>query len=383
MKITFIGTLPPIKALSPYCYHLADALSKKINLEFINFKNIVPNIVYSGGAKEKKSYEIRNFKTTNILSWYNPFSWIKAGLSASGEIIHIQHWQWYSSITYCFILPIAKIRGKKRIITVHNITPHTADFTIVFIDKILNRIIFPFADFFIVHNTRNKKRLYELFNIDEDKISIIPHGTLMPYQKIKNITKYDARKYLKISMNKKIILFFGYMWGYKGLDVLLKAVKIVKDTRDDIILLIAGQPLKDWNKYEKIIKDNRLDNCIIKVLKYIPDSEIEYYFSCADIVALPYYQHPFDTHGGVGALALSFKKPMVVTDVGGLPEYVKEKIVISKPNNPSELAEKIVLVLNDEFLLKKLSKDSEELSKELSWDKIADTTINVYKKTIS
>ena len=381
MKITLIGTLPPIKALSPYCYHLADALSKKIDLEFISFKHILPNFMYCGGPKEKKTYKISNFESYNILSWYNPFSWIKSGIIAKGEIVHFQHWQLYASLMYCFILPIVKIRGKKRIITVHNITPHTTDFPSVFLDKILNRIIFPFTDHFIVHNKRNMNKFLNLYKIDENKISIIPHGSITPYQNIKNIPKEKARKHLNIPSNKKVILFFGYMWNYKGLDVLLKSLKIVKENMNEVVLLLAGQPLRDWKKYEKIIKENRLYNCIIKVLKYIPDSETEYYFSSADLVALPYYEHPFDTHGGVGALALSFKKPMIVTDVGGLPEYVKDKRVISNPNNVEELSQKIIFILNDESLLKKLSKDSEKLSKQLSWDKIADTTIEVYNKT--
>ena len=158
MKITLIGTLPPIKALSPYCYHLTDALSKKINVKFINFNNLLPNFWYCGGFKEKKSYSFKNFKTLNIINWYNPLSWIKAGIKANGEIVHFQHWQLYASAMYCFILPVVKIRGKKRIVTIHNITPHTSDKPSIILDKILNKIIFPYTDFFIVHNKRNKKK---------------------------------------------------------------------------------------------------------------------------------------------------------------------------------------------------------------------------------
>lgn len=375
-----IGTLPPIKALSPYCFHLSDALSKKINVEFINFNKMLPNFWYSGGYKEKKSYSFSNFKSSNIMNWYNPLSWLEAGLKAKGEIVHIQHWQIYANAMYCLIIPVVKIRGKKILVTIHNITPHTTDKPSLILDKIFNKIIFPYTDFFIVHNIRNKKKLLDLYKIDEKKISIIPHGAIMPYQKIKGISKEKARKFLNISSDKKVILFFGYMWGYKGLDVLLKSLNIVRDKIKDIFLVIAGQPLKNWKKYEEIIRNNKLDDCIIRTLKYIPDTETEYYFSSADLVVLPYFEHPFDTHGGVGALALSFKKPMVVTDVGGLPEYVKDKRVISKPNDPAELAEKIIFVLNDNKILEKLSKDSEELSKDLSWDKIADKTIDVYKK---
>jgi glycosyltransferase involved in cell wall biosynthesis len=381
MKIILIGTLPPIKALSPYCYHLADALSKKVDLEFINFKSIQPNFLYSGGPVEKGTYIFNNFKSLNILSWSSPFSCIKAGIIANGDIVHIQHWQIYASLMYCIIVPILKIRGKKIILSIHNVTPHTEDFPTVFLDKILNKIIYPFADHFIIHNKRNKKKFIELYKINDSKISIIPHGSIMPYQKIKNITKKNAMKYLKISSNKKIILFFGYIWGYKGLDVLLKSLIDIKENMDNVVLLLAGQPLRDWKKYEAIIRENQLEDFIIKHLRYIPDSEIEYYFSSADIVVLPYHEHPFDTHGGVAALALSFNKPMIVTDVGGLPEYVKDNRIISKPDNAKELAQKIINTLNDKTFLKKLLKDSKELSKELSWDKIADLTIEVYNKT--
>lgn len=380
MKITLIGTLPPLKALSPYCYHLAKALSAKIDLEFINFKSFLPDLMYDGGTKENKTYNFSEISTINVLSWYNPFTWIKAGLNVKGKIIHLQHWQLYANIMYCVILPIVKIRRKKTILTVHNITPHTTDFTTIFLDRLLNKIIFSFSDFFIVHNKRNRKKFLELYNVNENKIFIIPHGTIMPYQKIMNISMENARKYLNIPMNKKVILFFGYIWSYKGLDILLKSLKIIKEDLKDIVLLIAGQPLKDWKKFEKIIKENNLEKIVIKVLKYIPDSETEYYFSSANIVALPYNKHPFDTHGGVGALAISFNKPLIVTDVGGLPEYVKDDRAISPPNNFEELAQKIIIILKDESLLKKLSDDSKNLSKELTWDKIADKTIEIYNQ---
>jgi len=380
MKITLIGTLPPLKALSPYCFHLAKALSKKVDLNFISFKEIAPESYYLGGTKEKKIFKIREFSYDEALSWNNPISWIRTGIKFSGNILHVQHWAIYSSLAYCFILPIAKIRNKKILVTIHNITPHTERFLDKFINKIFNKFIFPFADAYIVHNVRNKKKLLELYKIDEGKIHILTHGTIYPYQQIKGISKNDSRKKLNINKDKKVVLFFGYVWDYKGLDHLLNSLKNVRKEIPNILLIIAGESLKDWQKYEKIIGKNNLEEHVRRELHYIPDSEIEYYFSSSDLVACPYKKHPFDTHGGVGALALSFAKPMIVTDVGGLPEYVKDKKVIANPNDSEDLAKKIILVLSDESFAKKLSKDSEELSKNLSWDKIADKTINVYEK---
>jgi len=382
MKVTLIGTLPPIKALSPYCYHLADALSKKVETEFINFKDSLPKSLYFGGMKEKqnKKINLKKVKIKSIITWWNPFSWINVGLLIKGDILHIQHWALYSGIIYCFILPISKIRNKKCVITVHNITPHVEDFTSILFDRIINKFIFLYADAFIVHNKRNLKKFLQLYKVDEKLVFITNHGSIMPYQKIKNISKIDARKHLNIPIDKKVILFFGYIWKYKGLDILLDSLKIVKDKIKNVVLIIAGQPLKDWAEYEKIIFVNDLNENIHKKLDYIPDSEIEYYFSCADLVVLPYKKHHFDTHGGVGALVLPFKKPIIVTNVGGLSEYVKDNIAISKPENVKELSKKIITVLNNKSLLNKLSKDSEELAKELSWDKIADKTIEIYNK---
>lgn len=384
MKVTIVGTLPPIKAISPYCYHLVESLSKITHLTFIGFKEITPEFLYYGGTKEKtvSNRIIKNVETKPFISWCNPFSWVKAGLHCDGDIVHIQHWAYYSSAVYCIILPILKIRRKKIVLTIHNITPHTTDIFDVLINKFFNKILFPFADVFIVHNLRNKQKLLKLYKIDENRIHILTHGTLKPYGLVKGISKITAREKLNIPKEKKVILYFGYIWGYKGLDDLLKSLVFIKQKIKDVLLVIAGQPLKNWYIYEAIIRDNNLEDYVDIKLGYISDSDIEYYFSCSDLVVLPYKQHPFDTHGGVGAIGMFFKKPLVVTDVGGLPEYVKDKRVLSNPNDPIDLSNKIVLVLKDDDLLKKLSKDSEELSKELNWDTIAKKTFCIYNKIL-
>jgi glycosyltransferase involved in cell wall biosynthesis len=384
MKVTFIGTLPPVKAISHYCYYLVESLSKLVDLEFIGFKQILPEFLYNGGTKEKIVSEkiLKNVDKKLIISCYNPFSWIKAGLKCKGDIIHIQHWAYYTSAIYCMILPVLRLRGKKIVLTIHNITPHTTDLSDILIDKISNKILFPFTDVFIVHNTRNKQKIMELYKIDEDKIYITTHGTLKPYAPIKGISKIAARKKLNIPLGKKVILFFGYMWEYKGLDDMLNSLFLIKQKIKNVLVLIAGQPLKNWDKYEKIIKDNNLENYIIRKLGYISDSDLECFFSCADLVVIPYKHSPFDTHGGVGALTIFFKKPLMVTDVGGLPEYIKDDRAISKPNNPIEMSHKIINILNEEGLLKKLSQDSEQLSQELNWDNIAEKNFAIYKKML-
>ena len=81
-------------------------------------------------------------------------------------------------------------------------------------------------------------------------------------------------------------------------------------------------------------------------------------------------------------MTLPFKKPLLVSDVGGLQEYIKDKRALVKPNNVQDLYEKLMHVLKDKKLFTKLSKDSEDLSKELSWDTIADQTVEAYRNLL-
>ncbi|TET72251.1 MAG: glycosyltransferase [Candidatus Aminicenantes bacterium] len=378
-KITLIGTLPPVKGLSPYCQELLKSLSKKMKVEFIGFKKLYPDFLYPGGTKVKdwneKPPELKNAKIRIVLTYYNSFSWIWAGLTIKGDIIHAQWWSHVLAPIYFVILSICKVRGKKIVITVHNVVPHENNG----INNFLNRIVLVFGDNFIAHNDKNKENLSNLYHIPQEKISVIPHGILEPVS-IKGISKKEAREYLKVPQNKRIILHFGNIRDYKGLDVLLKSLKFIAKEIRDVLLIIAGQPWVNWKKYEKIIKENNLEDYIVKKLDFIPPSEVEYYYSASDIVVLPYKY--FDSQSGIGALALPFKKPLIVTDVGGLPDFIRDERALARANDAEDLAEKIIDILKNETLLSKLEKDSEKVRERFQWNKLAKETLGVYEDMV-
>ena len=384
MKVIFIGTLPPIIGLSPYCLHLSNALSKKVDLKFLGFKEFSHES--ESFARESKIDEtfyrdvLKQIKTQNTLSWYNPFSGVNAGINLEADVLHVQ-W-WISSLIFIYlpIVVLAKLKKIKIVLSVHNILPHEQSKINLTLDRFANRLIFPFADGFIVHNQRNKRKLAEVYNLDEKNIFVITHG-VFNLIKQRVISSQDARKHLHLPLDKKIVLFFGYIRKYKGVDVLIKAFGLIQKQMKDVFLLIVGQPfVETWDKYEELMNENNLENCSAVELGFVPESEIGYYFSAADVVVLPYTY--LDTHGGVGALTLPFKKPLLVSDVGGLQEYIKDKRALVKPNNVQDLYEKLMHVLKDKKLFTKLSKDSEDLSKELSWDIIADQTVEAYRNLL-
>ncbi len=378
MKVMLIGTLPPIKGISPYCQGLLEALSKRIDVEFIGFKKIYPDFLYPGGTrirdKEYMLIKIKNTKVRNVLTYYNPLSWIWAGLTAKGEIIHAQWWSNVLAPVYFTLLFIYKFLKRKRIlITVHNVIPHET----TNLDRILNRLVLSFGDRFITHTEGDRKSLSEIYDIPKEKIDVVPHGILIPAP-IMGISKKDAKKHLGIAMNSRVVLYFGNIRAYKGLDILIRAMKHVIEREPRAILLIAGELWEDWQKYEDAIAESGIGGNVMKVLNFIPPSEVEYYFSSADVVVLP-YKH-FDSQSGVGAMALAFGKPLVVTRVGGLPDFVKDELAIARPNDAGDLAKVIARILRDDRLSDKLSSESRQLAKRYKWGDAAEKTVQIYEK---
>jgi len=372
--VTLIGTLPPLKGNAYYCSTLAKELSKEINVQFIAFKKLYPNFLYHGGVKDNDSKfrisENENLKIERRITYYNPFSWIMAGIAAKGDVVHMQWWSIPLSPIFVVIMLILKMRGKKIILTVHNVIPHES----TFLDRALTKPVFALSDYFIAHSDNNKKALSKMFKIKESRIKEIKMGVHDMYCE-EGVSKEDALKQLGLE-GKRVIINFGNIREYKGVDDLIEAFSIVSKKIKNSVLVIAGEPWIKWEKYDKLIERKGLKGRVMAFLKYVPMSKVNQLFTAAELVVLPYKK--FDAQSGVGNIALAFKKPLIVTDVGGLPELVRDKNAVAKPCNPVELADKIVNVLNDRKLLNKMSKDSEILSKEFSWDNVRKETIEIY-----
>ena len=154
------------------------------------------------------------------------------------------------------------------------------------------------------------------------------------------ISKADARKQLHLPDNEKIILFFGFIRKYKGLDLLFEAMANVRIKNSGIRLLVAGEFYEDAKQYQEQIERLGIKDRLILKTDFIPDSEVKYYLCAADAVIQPYRNA---TQSGVTPLAYHFEKPMVVTNVGGLPSLVPDKKVglVVEPN-PAAIADGIL-----------------------------------------
>ena len=184
----------------------------------------------------------------------------------------------------------------------------------------------------------------------------------------KNYRQEEARKKLNLT-DDKLILFFGFIRDYKGLDVLLEAMAIIKN-KLDVKLMVAGEFYSNKEKYLNLIDKLELKNSIHLFTDFIPTSEVKYYFSACDTVILPYKDA---TQSGIVQIAMNFVKPIIAANVGGLGEVVHNNNTgfIVDAKNPSQLAEAILRFYNENKEEEFIKNTEKELEK-YSWEKFVE-----------
>ncbi|MDA8403997.1 MAG: glycosyltransferase family 4 protein [Desulfobacteraceae bacterium] len=379
ITVSILGTLPPIRALSSYCFELTQALARICQVEFISFKKIYPAFLYPGGKPDDDDTypEIResNIRIRRRVAWYNPFSWLTEGLAATGDLLHAQWWSMPLFPVYLTVCACFKLRKKPVIFTVHNVLSHEKS-RIYFK---LSQFLFRLGDHFIVHSHLNKQQMMDCYKINEHQISIIPHGSLDLHIRFKaDISR--LRKKFGLSPENRVILLFGAIRPYKGIDTAIRAFAETIKTIPDVRLLIAGRLWEDWNPYEQLIQDMNIEKQVIRHLDYIPSGDVHQFFEVADLCLFPYLH--FDSQSGAGAAALSFRKPMIVSDVGGLPELVKDHRFIVPAGDWAALAGAMSFCLNDREILSGMASDAEAVSEQFAWPEIAKQTLTIYQQAL-
>ena len=187
------------------------------------------------------------------------------------------------------------------------------------------------------------------------------------------INERDAREKLGLNPNDKIILFFGFIRKYKGLDLILEAMADPAVRNSGIKLLVAGEFYDDPKPYMDIIEKENLGDSVILKTDFIQDSEVKYYLSAANCVVQPYKNA---TQSGVTPLAYHFEKPMIVTNVGGLPSLVPDgKVGLVAEPNASSIAKAILrfFELGESFFIPYLKQEKMKYT----WNNIAQAAVEI------
>ena len=367
MKIVILGTAHPFRGgLASYNERLAlEFQNQGHEVEIFTFTTQYPNFLFPGKSQYSEEPAPTKIKITRKVSSVNPFNWIKIGNELKRmkpDILIVKYWLPFMGPCFGTIARRVKKNRHTKIITIlDNIIPHESRigdsrFTKYFIKPI---------DAFISMSRSVEQDLSTFDTVKPRDFN--PHPIFDNFGPA--LTKMDAQSKLNLDASKKYILFFGIIRDYKGLDLLLDAFAKMDREKLGLKLLVAGEYYSNEEKYQIQIKTLKLEADVIVVNKFIKDSEVGQYFCAADIIAQPYKNA---TQSGVTQIAYHFETPILVTNVGGLPEMIPhEKVGYVVEKDPAEISAALTRYFTEQKEEEFKTNLKVEKQKYL-WDKLTD-----------
>ena len=337
LKIFIIGPAFPLRGgPAQFNENLCLELNKEgHDAQIISYKLQYPNFLFPGSSQfEKSGSAPQDIKIHTILNTINPFNWLMVARfirKQKPDFILFRYWLPFFGPCLGTIGKLVKSHTKVLALT-DNIIPHEKRIG----DHIFTKYFVKNCDGFIAMSKVVLNDL-SIFTQNLNK-AYSPHPM---YENYGDPISIDlARKKLNLNPHDKIILFFGLIRHYKGLDILLEALAAPEIKNQGVKLLIAGEFYDDKNFYLQLIKKLYLQDCVIVHDKFIPNDEVRDYFCASNLVAQTYRNA---TNSGVTMVGYFYEKPMLVTNVGGLSEIVPNEVCgYVVENNCALISEKVV-----------------------------------------
>lgn len=320
MRVIILGTAHPYRGgLAAFNERLAGQFANEgHDVEMYTFTLQYPAFLFPGKTQYTDAPAPDGMRIKRRINSCNPINWKCAGREIRKkrpDIVVFAYWM--SFMAPCFgtlAREIKKDAGIRCIGLIHNMIPHEPNI----LDKFLPGYFVKAMDGF-VSLSESVVRDIEQFDSDRKPKGWAPHPIYDHYGAL--LDKSDARQQLGLRKDGRYVLFFGFIRDYKGLDLLLDAFGDMRMQDQDIKLLVAGEFYGDPKPYLDRIRSLDISDRVVLHNDYIPDSQVNLFFSACDLVAQPYKSA---TQSGVTQVAFHFEKPMLVTRVGGLPEIVPD-----------------------------------------------------------
>ncbi len=334
-KIVILGPAPPYRGgNSLFVSHLFKVLSTKFEVKIYNYKLLYPSFLFPGTTQFDESKKtIIEVTGERVVNSVNPFNWISTAFKIKNEKADLVVFDWwhpfFSFCHYAISLLIKKYYRNKILFITENIRSHEDNF----VEGILTKIGLKNANSFLALSSVVENGLTKIAKDRKVYRSELP---IYDCYKMDDYQRQQIREELGYSPDDRVLLFFGYIRHYKGLDILLNAMPDLVKTNQNYKLLVVGEFYQDENKYSELIKSLNVGSSVKVVSKYVPNEAVGNYYSAADLVVLPYRSA---TQSGILNIAYGFSKPVLVTRVGGLGEFVdhgKTGLVI-EPDSPAEI----------------------------------------------
>lgn len=366
MKITLLGPSHPFRGgIAAFSDRLAlELMSEGHDVDIITFTTQYPSILFPGKTQFNPEAAPAGLKVRRMMSSVNPLSWIKTGKKIKKEapdLLIVKFWMPFMAPCLGTIARIARSNGKTRVVAnIDNLIPHEHRPG----DNVLIKYFCGSVDSFVAM-CKSVLTDIELFDKAKPK-AMSPHPLYDHFGE--KVSREEACAHLGLNPADKHLLFFGLIRDYKGLDLLIQAYPSVADKAK---LIVAGEFYSGEERYHSMARELGIDDKIIWHTRYIPDSQVKYYFCAADLIVQPYKSA---TQSGVTQIAYHFGKPMLVTDVGGLSEIVpdgKVGYVVKPEAEPIAEALKAYLKETPDF-----SAGIEEEKKRYSWSAMTRTLLS-------
>lgn len=319
MRIGIVGTTWPYRGgLAAFNERLAKQFAAEGDeVEIFTFTLQYPDFLFPGKTQYSDAPKPENLSISRTMNSINPFTWIRTARAirkAKIDLIVIKFWIPLMAPCLGAIARLCRRRGIRVVSILDNVIPHEPHFW----DKWLIRYFIRSVDRFIAMSESVKEDCLKFLPAArKDRVALTVHPLYDNFGEA--IEKNEARQFLNLPQDKTILLFFGFIRDYKGLDLLMRAYQ--KAYQDNMLLVVAGEFYNNGAQYSELEKELQLEGKIAWRTDFIPDDKVRYYFSAADLIVQPYKSA---TQSGVTQIAYHFERPMLVTNVGGLAEIVPD-----------------------------------------------------------
>ncbi|MGH9903956.1 MAG: glycosyltransferase family 4 protein, partial [Pyrinomonadaceae bacterium] len=256
------------------------------------------------------------------------------------------------------------------VLNVHDPTPHSGEHN--WRKTAARKLIFPRVHHFVLHNKDQAEAFRRVNHVSHDRVSVLHLGSYDIYK------EWGSEP---VAQEKNTVLFFGRLSPYKGLEVLYDAIQRVAAQVPDVRLVVAGSRASKYIPPSPPVLHR--GGTIELIENYISNSQLTKLFQQATVVVCPYLDA---TQSGVVLTAYAFDRPVVATSVGGIPEYVSERVtgLLVPPDNPSALAAALVDILSNADLRNILCKGIQSQSAgSLGWGQVARKALDMYERVLA
>lgn len=372
MRISYLSSFYPLRGgIAQFNASLFRSLEHFNEINAYTFKRQYPNFIFPGKTQyvTKTDANADKIESVEILDTINPFSYFQTARVINQyepDLLLMKYWMSFFAPSLGTVAKLMKPKTKA-IAILDNVIPHEKKiFDIPFTKYFLNQ-----CDGFVAMSDAVKNDLLKL-KPKKSNVTLLEHPVYSHFGE--KINETTAKNKLKISTDKKTILFFGFIRKYKGLDLLLEAFEQLDETYQ---LIIAGECYGSFDEYQQLIDKSKRKKNIHVFNNYINDDEVPVFFSASDVCVLPYKSA---TQSGITSIAIHFNIPVIATNTGGLKETIthnKNGLIVDKINSSA-----IANAIKDYFnrnLKNSFAKEIASMKEKRSWDNFGRKIIDFAK----